>query len=146
MSTVSENFKKWFHVLFRTPDLGYDWKSNSGRPFNYFCFGAACSEVEVDCLTGDHQVLYSVQNSVTSSHLKGSVTSSRARSRYCHLITFTLSERPVTHCHAILKCHVCDSQKSGLVLNHFILGRPFHLQPCPQMYFFLSHLDYSKLS
>ena len=24
--------------------------------FNYFCFGAGCSEVEVDCLTGDHQV------------------------------------------------------------------------------------------
>ena len=40
----------------RTPDLGYDWKTNTGRVFNYFCFGAACSEVEVDCLTGDHQV------------------------------------------------------------------------------------------
>ena len=40
----------------RTPDLGYDWKTNTGRVFNYFCFGAACSEVEIDCLTGDHQV------------------------------------------------------------------------------------------
>ncbi|XP_020627784.1 xanthine dehydrogenase/oxidase-like isoform X2 [Orbicella faveolata] len=43
--------------FYRTPDLGYDWKTNTGRVFNYFCFGAACSEVEVDCLTGDHQVL-----------------------------------------------------------------------------------------
>ena len=47
---------KVFLSSHRTPDLGYDWKSNSGRVFNYFCFGAACSEVEIDCLTGDHQV------------------------------------------------------------------------------------------
>ena len=26
-------------------------------PFNYFSFGAAVSEVEIDCLTGDHNVL-----------------------------------------------------------------------------------------
>lgn len=43
--------------FYKTPDLGYDWKTNTGRVFNYFCFGAACSEVEIDCLTGDHQVL-----------------------------------------------------------------------------------------
>lgn len=27
--------------------------------FNYFTYGAACSEVEIDCLTGDHQVIRS---------------------------------------------------------------------------------------
>ncbi|XP_044163721.1 xanthine dehydrogenase/oxidase-like isoform X2 [Acropora millepora] len=43
--------------FYKTPDLAYDWKTNKGRPFNYFCFGAGCSEVEIDCLTGDHQVL-----------------------------------------------------------------------------------------
>jgi len=42
-----------FHA---TPDIGYDFKSNSGNAFNYFTYGAACSEVEIDCLTGDHQV------------------------------------------------------------------------------------------
>ncbi|KAM3964249.1 xanthine dehydrogenase-like [Aphomia sociella] len=43
-----------FHA---TPDLEYDWTTNSGRAFNYFTFGVACSEVEIDCLSGDHQVL-----------------------------------------------------------------------------------------
>ncbi|KAM3964100.1 xanthine dehydrogenase rosy [Aphomia sociella] len=43
-----------FHA---TPDLGYNWKTNSGRAFNYFTFGVACSEVEIDCLSGDHQVI-----------------------------------------------------------------------------------------
>ena len=40
-----------------TPDIGYDFKTNSGNAFNYFTFGVACSVVEIDCLTGDHQVL-----------------------------------------------------------------------------------------
>ncbi|KAK7788687.1 hypothetical protein R5R35_008349 [Gryllus longicercus] len=45
--------------FYRTPDIGYDWEKNEGNPFNYFTFGVACSEVEIDCLTGDHQVLRS---------------------------------------------------------------------------------------
>jgi hypothetical protein len=45
------------HVLFsRTPGIGYDISKNEGIPFKYFTYGAACSEVEIDCLTGDHQV------------------------------------------------------------------------------------------
>ena len=45
------------HLLFsRTPGIGYDWSKNEGKPFKYFTYGAACSEVEIDCLTGDHQV------------------------------------------------------------------------------------------
>lgn len=43
-----------FHA---TPDIGYDIQTNKGVAFNYFTYGAACSEVEIDCLTGDHQVI-----------------------------------------------------------------------------------------
>ncbi|XP_013177887.1 PREDICTED: xanthine dehydrogenase [Papilio xuthus] len=43
-----------FHA---TPDIGFDFKNNSGKPFNYFTYGVACAEVEVDCLSGDHQVI-----------------------------------------------------------------------------------------
>jgi len=42
--------------FYKVPDVSYDWKTHSGRKFNYFSYGAACSEVEIDCLTGDHQV------------------------------------------------------------------------------------------
>ncbi|XP_030645465.1 xanthine dehydrogenase/oxidase [Chanos chanos] len=43
--------------FYKTPDLGYDFETNSGRPFNYFSYGVACSEVEIDCLTGSHKNL-----------------------------------------------------------------------------------------
>uniref|UniRef100_A0A8D2ZCK4 Xanthine dehydrogenase/oxidase n=1 Tax=Scophthalmus maximus TaxID=52904 RepID=A0A8D2ZCK4_SCOMX len=42
-----------------TPDIGYDFDTNSGRAFCYFSYGVACSEVEVDCLTGVHKNLSS---------------------------------------------------------------------------------------
>uniref|UniRef100_A0A663MEB2 Xanthine dehydrogenase n=1 Tax=Athene cunicularia TaxID=194338 RepID=A0A663MEB2_ATHCN len=41
--------------FYRIPDLGYDFEKNEGKPFCYFSYGVACSEVEIDCLTGDHK-------------------------------------------------------------------------------------------
>ncbi|KAL8183687.1 UNVERIFIED_CONTAM: hypothetical protein K2H54_048715 [Gekko kuhli] len=32
-----------------------DWETGEGHAFPYFVFGVSCSEVEVDCLTGDHK-------------------------------------------------------------------------------------------
>lgn len=43
--------------FYKTPDIGHNFESNTGMLLNYFTFGAACSEVEIDCLTGDHQVI-----------------------------------------------------------------------------------------
>ncbi|XP_069682967.1 xanthine dehydrogenase-like [Periplaneta americana] len=43
--------------FYKTPDVDYDWDKMTGNMYNYFTYGAACSEVEIDCLTGDHKVL-----------------------------------------------------------------------------------------
>ena len=37
---------------YRTPGLAYDKKKGHGKPFHYFAYGAAVSEVEVDGLSG----------------------------------------------------------------------------------------------
>ncbi|NKB37115.1 MAG: xanthine dehydrogenase molybdopterin binding subunit [Gammaproteobacteria bacterium] len=42
---------------YRTPKIKYDPASLSGRPFFYFSYGAAVSEVVIDTLTGEHKVL-----------------------------------------------------------------------------------------
>uniref|UniRef100_A0A6A7FS67 xanthine dehydrogenase n=1 Tax=Hirondellea gigas TaxID=1518452 RepID=A0A6A7FS67_9CRUS len=44
--------------FYATPGLvTFDFKTQQGRPFHYFSYGAAVTEVEIDCLTGDHTVL-----------------------------------------------------------------------------------------
>ncbi|ODM98964.1 Xanthine dehydrogenase/oxidase [Orchesella cincta] len=43
--------------FYKTPDIGFNFATKTGTPFNYFCFGAACAEVEIDCLTGDHEAV-----------------------------------------------------------------------------------------
>lgn len=39
--------------FYKTPDIGYVWGPNTGQMFFYFTQGVACSEVEIDTLTGD---------------------------------------------------------------------------------------------
>ena len=42
---------------YATPKIAYDRKTHRGRPFYYFAYGAACSEVVIDTLTGEMKVL-----------------------------------------------------------------------------------------
>jgi xanthine dehydrogenase large subunit len=43
--------------FYATPDIHYDRATHSGRPFLYFAYGAALSEVVIDTLTGEHKVV-----------------------------------------------------------------------------------------
>ncbi|MBO0904409.1 xanthine dehydrogenase molybdopterin binding subunit [Jiella sonneratiae] len=43
--------------FYATPEIDYDREAASGRPFYYFAYGAACSEVVVDTLTGEYRLL-----------------------------------------------------------------------------------------
>jgi xanthine dehydrogenase large subunit len=42
--------------FYRTPEIHWDAKRATGRPFYYFAYGAACAEVVVDTLTGEMKV------------------------------------------------------------------------------------------
>ena len=42
---------------YRTPKIYYDRTAHRGRPFFYFAYGAAVSEVEIDTLTGENRVV-----------------------------------------------------------------------------------------
>ena len=43
--------------FYRTPKIFYDYVTGSGSPFYYFAYGAACSEVIIDTLTGEYKIL-----------------------------------------------------------------------------------------
>ena len=42
--------------FYKTPKIHYDRTTGKGRPFFYFAYGAAVSEVTVDTLTGEYCV------------------------------------------------------------------------------------------
>lgn len=47
----------WSDGFYATPGLSWDREKLQGRPFYYFAYGAACSEVVVDTLTGEWKLL-----------------------------------------------------------------------------------------
>jgi xanthine dehydrogenase large subunit len=47
----------WSDGFYRTPKIHYDKTTLSGRPFFYFAYGAACTEVAIDTLTGENKLL-----------------------------------------------------------------------------------------
>jgi xanthine dehydrogenase large subunit len=42
---------------YATPKIQWDRKEGKGRPFFYFAYGASCSEVVIDTLTGENRIL-----------------------------------------------------------------------------------------
>ncbi len=47
----------WSDGFYATPGLHWNRETLKGRPFFYFAYGAACAEVLVDTLTGEHKLL-----------------------------------------------------------------------------------------
>ncbi len=52
-----ERVQLWADGFYATPGLSWDQARMQGRPFQYFAYGAAVSEVVVDRLTGESRVL-----------------------------------------------------------------------------------------
>ena len=53
----SARVQLWSDGFYATPGLHWDRERLKGKPFYYFAYGAACSEVLVDTLTGEHKLL-----------------------------------------------------------------------------------------
>jgi xanthine dehydrogenase large subunit len=43
--------------FYKTPNIGWDKEKGFGKPFHYFAFGMAVTEVLLDVLTGHHEIL-----------------------------------------------------------------------------------------
>jgi xanthine dehydrogenase large subunit len=56
-AAYANRIQLWSDGFYRTPKIHYDKTTLTGRPFYYFAYGAACSEVAIDTLTGEHRVL-----------------------------------------------------------------------------------------
>jgi xanthine dehydrogenase large subunit len=63
---------------YATPNIVYDREAGRGKPFHYFAYGAALTEVEVAGLTGEHRVtrvdiLHDVGNSLVPTIDRGQI-------------------------------------------------------------------------
>jgi xanthine dehydrogenase large subunit len=47
----------WSDGFYATPGLHWNRETLKGKPFFYFAYGAACAEVVIDTLSGEHKVL-----------------------------------------------------------------------------------------
>ena len=56
-TAYAERVQLWSDGYYATPGLHWNRDTMKGRPFHYFAYGAAVSEVVVDTLTGEHRVL-----------------------------------------------------------------------------------------
>jgi len=56
-AAYANRIQLWSDGFYRTPKIHYDKHTLTGRPFYYFAYGAACSEVAIDTLTGESRVL-----------------------------------------------------------------------------------------
>ncbi len=64
--------------FYKTPKIHWDRASGKGRPFYYFAYGASCSEVTIDTLTGEYRVersdiLHDVGRSLNPALDKGQI-------------------------------------------------------------------------
>ncbi|WP_291015056.1 xanthine dehydrogenase molybdopterin binding subunit [Hydrogenophaga sp.] len=56
-AAYANRIQLWSDGFYRTPKIHYDKATLTGRPFYYFAYGAAVSEVAIDTLTGESRVL-----------------------------------------------------------------------------------------
>src|SRR6266404_3127174 len=56
-AAYSQRIALFAQGYYRTPEIHYDPKTMQGRPFYYFAYGAAVSEVEIDGFTGAYRLL-----------------------------------------------------------------------------------------
>jgi xanthine dehydrogenase large subunit len=64
--------------FYKTPKIHWDRAKGQGRPFLYYAYGASCSEVSIDTLTGEYQIertdiIHDVGHSLNPAIDKGQV-------------------------------------------------------------------------
>ncbi|MCB4358536.1 xanthine dehydrogenase molybdopterin binding subunit [Quatrionicoccus australiensis] len=57
MAAYRARIQLWDAGFYKTPKIHFDPVTKLGRPFFYFAYGASCSEVAIDTLTGESRVL-----------------------------------------------------------------------------------------
>jgi xanthine dehydrogenase large subunit len=121
-TAYANRIQLWSDGFYRTPKIHYDKTTLTGRPFYYFAYGAACTEVAIDTLTGENRVLkvdilHDVGNSINPSLDVGQIEGG-----FIQGMGWLTSEELVWNTQGLLSTHAPSTYKiptAGDVPEHF---------------------------
>ncbi|MCF8466374.1 MAG: xanthine dehydrogenase molybdopterin binding subunit [Sneathiella sp.] len=96
---------------YRTPKIHYDATTLSGRPFYYFAYGAAVSEVIIDTLTGENKVVAVDILHDTGKSLNPAIDLGQIEGGYIQGMGWLTTEELYFDAKGILKTHAPSTYK-----------------------------------
>ncbi|WP_103332464.1 xanthine dehydrogenase molybdopterin binding subunit [Pseudotabrizicola formosa] len=116
--------------FYATPKLQWDRKAGKGRPFLYFAYGAAVTEVVIDTLTGENRILRADLLHDTGNSLNPALDIGQIEGAYVQGAGWLTTEelvwdgkgRLTTHAPSTYKLPACSDRPD--VFNVALWGRP----------------------
>jgi xanthine dehydrogenase large subunit len=97
--------------FYKTPDIEWDRIAGKGRPFFYFAYGAACSEVVIDTLTGENRILRTDILHDAGASLNPSIDIGQIEGGYVQGAGWLTTEELVWDDKGVLKTHAPSTYK-----------------------------------
>ncbi|OAN93410.1 xanthine dehydrogenase molybdopterin binding subunit [Sulfitobacter geojensis] len=97
--------------FYKTPDIQWDRIAGKGRPFFYFAYGAACTEVVIDTLTGENRILRTDILHDAGASLNPAIDIGQIEGGYVQGAGWLTTEELVWDDHGHLKTHAPSTYK-----------------------------------
>jgi len=107
------------HGFYKVPGIKYEWDNPNykqrGHPFNYFTYGTACCEVEIDVLTGDMRILRADILMDVGNSLNPAIDIGQIEGAFTQGVGWTIMEEVVWGCNEFpwLKPGTCLTRGPG---------------------------------
>ena len=123
-TAYANRIQLWSDGFYRTPKIHYDKVTLTGRPFYYFSYGAACSEVAIDTLTGESRLLkVDILHDVGTS-LNPAIDIGQIEGGFIQGVGWLTTEQLVWNDKGLLTTHAPSTYKipaTGDVPGHFVV-------------------------
>ena len=97
--------------FYRTPDIVWDREAGRGRPFYYFAYGAACTEVVIDTLTGENRILRTDILHDAGASLNPAIDMGQIEGGYVQGAGWLMTEELVWDDRGVLRTHAPSTYK-----------------------------------
>jgi xanthine dehydrogenase large subunit len=97
--------------FYKTPDIEWDRIAGKGRPFFYFAYGVACTEVVIDTLTGENRILHADVLHDAGASLNPALDIGQVEGGYVQGAGWLTTEELVWDADGILKTHAPSTYK-----------------------------------